>query len=421
MIGIGALVLAIGIPVAVTKYHAWQDEAAYQEQLRLARQEGLPTNAAEYAAIIRPAEPAENAALIYRRLAGTMRGYPDFSKLDLALTFHATPQTRSEAKQALVKYKSALDLADQAVVLPRCWFDRNWAMGAAVLFHEFADMKAVAKLLALRGSVAANEGRSEDAIAEAKRIFTISKHLREEPHEIARLVSESVSVIAKRSLAGWAYTHRDQPEYRLALVKSMDELPKPSLKEEHRNLLVDALSMIELCSTREGREELGLKEDDLPHGAEMIFPLLLSQSKARAEIVRAARASWAALELPPSKRKEAFETATHDLYTAMLAFPTALSIYEQLSSGNLFSRTVNRELNWEAGRQQYLALARALEGPKPPASIKTNDLLSPFDGKPISYKFDGKQIVLSVSGYMRYSPDGPTPVVLKVPPDNALK
>ena len=69
---------------------------------------------------------------------------------------------------------------------------------------------------------------------------------------------------------------------------------------------------------------------------------------------------------------------------------------------------------FEAGRQTYVALARALNTHPIPTTIRTDDLLSPFDGKPLSYKYNGKEIVIQVSG--KPGPGGKSPV-LKIPPD----
>jgi hypothetical protein len=70
---------------------------------------------------------------------------------------------------------------------------------------------------------------------------------------------------------------------------------------------------------------------------------------------------------------------------------------------------------WIAREQTYEALIRALTEKSIPKTIRTSDLKSPFDGKPISYRFDGRQIVISVS-------TGSTDVVdLRLPRDDELK
>ena len=67
---------------------------------------------------------------------------------------------------------------------------------------------------------------------------------------------------------------------------------------------------------------------------------------------------------------------------------------------------------------QYRALARILSSPQIPDSIDASDLLSPYDGKPLQYKYRNRQIVLSVSWP---TDDTGEPVRLKIPSDGVLK
>lgn len=409
------------LPLGVKLISDRRDEAAYQEQLRFARAEGQPTEGSEYVAYIRTAKPEENAAPLYARYAASVlseRGprAPDFDALDNALTFDPSAQNLDAARRELVAYRSQLELIDQATRLPRCWFDRDW-VGMATLFPEYARMKSAARVAALRGSVAAHEGRVSEAIADVRRVFAIATHAGEEPHMIARLVQEAIYGIGLKHLAAWAFVHRDRPEYAKALQAAVDAFPKPQPKEEHRGDLYDVLSMIELCSTPEGRSDLGLKEDDLPQGPERFFSLLLSKSKARIRIVSAARAKYAALDLPVAERSAAIAAATDEMGRALLAFPTAARILDLLSSGGAAFAQADRQEYWTAKRQMDIALARALQGPAIPKTMDTQDLKSPFDGKPLTYRFDGKQITIEVSD----SGAAGGPEALKFPKDDFVR
>lgn len=94
----------------------------------------------------------------------------------------------------------------------------------------------------------------------------------------------------------------------------------------------------------------------------------------------------------------------------MMAFPTASMMLFMLVDDP--KNLGQRELNWEANLQRWRGLVRALEGPRPPVKIKVDDLLSPFDGKPLEYRFDGKQMKLTVSGDTRS---------LSFPPDSVFE
>ncbi len=412
----GGVALVVAIPLCVKVYHGRQEEAAYREQLRFARAEGLPTNAAEFVALIPTAKPSENAAPLYRRLQVAVKTPPgfvtvDFAKLDRALIFDPSAKTVAEVKKQLAFYKPRLDLVDLAVQRGRCWFDRRW-QGAATLFPEYAYMNTAAKLVAMRGSLAAHEGRVADAIEDAARVGRMAFHVGEEPHANSRLVRESIYKIGLRNLAYWAFVHRGERAYGDALARTVEGFPWPDLKDEHRRDLYDVLSLVELCSTSEGRDALGLREEDVPKGAEQIFSFLLSRSKSRIKMVEAVRASWAALDRPSEERGPLLAAAKGDLYKALLAFPTAAKVYELLHGGSM-GDPPDREVAWVARHQQDEALARALQGPKIPRTLTTHDLRSPFDGKPLAYEFDGKQIRITVSG----SEEAGGPKTLKVPPD----
>lgn len=96
------------------------------------------------------------------------------------------------------------------------------------------------------------------------------------------------------------------------------------------------------------------------------------------------------------------------------AVPEAAHVYGTFSVGE--DLTIWRESMWEARRQQFVALSRALQPKVIPRSIKTEDLLSPFDGKQLRYSYDGKQIVIGVS-----RPDeDPRWIQMKIPPDAAI-
>lgn len=69
------------------------------------------------------------------------------------------------------------------------------------------------------------------------------------------------------------------------------------------------------------------------------------------------------------------------------------------------------DIEWEGSKLQYRAIARALESPQPPATIKTDDLLSPYDGTPVKYRLEDGQMVVEVSGFNARG----APFLLKVP------
>jgi|GEM_PF-1677181 len=420
-IGIAAIVvLAVGIGMIVTKVHANQDAAALDEQLRLARAEGIPTTWQEFAATIPAATPAENAAPLYRQLAAAtadLKGKPsydtDYSDLDAEVVFHTSTHVIKRAHTFLTDRKAVLELADRASKLPKCWFNRDWSQGFGTLFPEFAYMKGAAKAVAVRGALAAASHDPTAALADNREILLIGRHAGCEPFIISRLVGESVDWIAVRELSEWAFAFpAERAIYHDALVKAIAAMPRPDLKAEHSQDLSNILSLIDLSLTPEGRAKLGLHEDEVGL-LNKIAPLLLSQPKARVEIVKAEREYWEALDQPPGKMGPLLEGAARRRDTALHAFPLADKLYEMFGSED---PTSNRKPNWETEIEACKAAARALSGPAIPNEIRTSDLLSPYDGKPLTYRFDGKQIVVTVSGN---DPESRSPG-LKIPSDKAL-
>jgi hypothetical protein len=412
--------VVLGAILIPRKLSAARDEAAFQAQLRLARAEGIPTNWREFAATIPTATPSENAAPLYRALKPHHKDLlsgnkKDTGTVDVQLIFHPSVTSEADASAVLANNKVALDIIDKAVKRPKCWFDRDWSIGAAaVLMPELADMKGAARLLALRGSLSATHGDVNAAIADAKRVFVIAGHAGQEGTQISHLVQEGIYDIGVRNLAYWAFTHQDNPAYRLAFKVALDNFPKPNLKQEYRDELFGILSMIDLCATKEGRAELGLREEDIG-AAEKIMPLLTSQSKARIRIVQAEREYWSALDRPLKERAELIDKIRLELNMAFISFPTAANVYWNLSSGE--DGAVIREPLWQGKVMRYKVLLRALQISKtPPRKIDTSHLLSPFDGKPVTYTFDGKQIVISTSS----SEADSKPTQLKIPPDKAI-
>lgn len=404
---LGTVAVLIAATIAVLKFRASKDEGAFQEQLQLARSEGIPTSATEFKALIKPATPAENAAPLYRKLRDllsqqekerTRTKSPSVSASELAtaVTFHPSGQNMAKAKALLAQNRDELALIDQAVLRPRCWFDRDWSLGPATLFPELHIIRKGAELVGLRGAVAAASNDSKAAIEDTQRIFVMSRHVGEEPQHISRFLQDFIYRTGLSKLAGWTFVHRDQPLYKKELEKALGELPRPNLREENSEDLYSTLTLIELCSTPEGREKLGLREEDIGK-IESLMPLIASRAKAKVGIVKAERAYWAALALPRKGRNELLMKAKSDLFAALSAYPTALNVYSNLSSsepGDSEDGATAHEEIWEETKLRYTALLRAFAGKEIAKSIKTSDLLNPSDGKPIKYFFTHGRITI---------------------------
>ena len=409
---VGVLALILSGSWALHVFVVKRDDDAFREQVRLARAEGLPTTAAEFAATIRPAIESENAAPYYRELAPSIRPLRKIREIDIALLRHPSPKTVATARGHRNEARPALAIIDRATALPRCWFDRRWSDGAATLMPEYADMRSAAMVLALRGSMAAKNGDSKSALKNAKEILNLSWHAGEEGTSISAIASQTIYSTALHEIADWCVLYPRRDDYRKGLAAALAAFPRPDIRRENRNALIDALSIVELCSNEAGRRKLGIRDDDRPSPEVIYTSAFRSRPKAKIQIVKAGRKLWAALLLPRQQRASALSDAGQSLDDAMNAFPVPWSI-GAFTLGNV-DEVQARLDNWEATKLEYAAVLRALGKGGVAYSIKIDDLKSPFDANPLTYLFDGTQIRIGVSHGAHQEP-----TMLTVPPDES--
>ncbi len=366
-----------------------------KEQLRLAWADGLATNAEELESTIPTAKDEENAAPFYRRMRGAASGFQRTELVDLDLIFNPIPKSVADAEAHLTTNRAVLDLADQAIRLPICWFKRNWRPGAALWFPESMDMRAAARLVALRGSRAAHRGDAVEAIRNANEMFAIARHVEFEPFRMNG--QETVYRLGVRELAFWAYTHPDQPVYRDALRRALDSFPRPDLKAERRGDLFILLSVLDLSESQEGLRSLGFKADDMPPPVAYLPALVIGKTSARLTFIKQERARRAAIDLPPAQREAVFDDVTEKERRASYAFPAIRQMFS-IEDGGLFqSDELNdREVNWKAGIAEYEFLLKLLSLPQAPRSGTAEGIVSPYDGTPLTFSFDGRRLAIAV-------------------------
>ncbi len=394
--------IALLILVGGTKYRSYLHEGELDEQLRLAWEEGIPTNADQFASLIRKGDPSQNAGPYYTKLVGKLP-WPSWPWLELE-ELMATPNSRTiaNAKAQLQARAADFALVEAAVKLPDCWIDVDWKQAAALVISEGAVIRSLGGCLALRAAVAATEGKSKAAIQDIERIFKLAEHARVLPQFWGQNASEAIYRMGLSQLAHWSYSN---PEFLPALTKAVSHYPAFNFKRERAGALFYELSAAELSMTPEGRRLLGANPGDF-RLEDYVYPVVLSQTGAKIAMIRAERKLWATRHLPWSQREAVLRDVEELVERASLAFPILGHQLEVLGDDGY---PESRPENWESRRLQYLALTRALAAGKPSKAIKTSDLLSPFDGEPLTYAFDGKQIVIGVSRVPR------TPLELKVP------
>ena len=351
------IIFALGVPLCLHFYNDFRQQAELDEQIRLAKSEGIPVTAADYAAAIPPATEAENAAPIYRQIQQLVRGD---KKVREALDEIRAKHTIAEQRFVLLGVSEVGKLLDEATDKPQCWFDRDWRKGMAVLMPEYATMKQGARVLLLRGTISAADNKADQAMADALRALIIAKHSREEGSTIGALVSDSIIEMTLSSLAAWSTQHPDQPQYRATFDETLTAWPRPDLRRELRDSLMNHLSIIELCATPAGRHELGLRDEDASK-LDRIMPIFLNQQRAKVEIVKAERDYWRAISGEKVDEK-AVKAAVEARDKAMIAFPTALDISTKLTGSEDGSdQAVARLRGWKERKERFIALGKGLK------------------------------------------------------------
>ncbi|HVL39373.1 MAG TPA: hypothetical protein VM328_08295 [Fimbriimonadaceae bacterium] len=385
--------MVVAVCVAVTPF-AWRKfrdmrlEAEFQEQIRLARAEGIPTTAAEFAATIKPASREENAAPFYRLLKERrpkgLLGHSDF----LDLLFRPNPQIIQRAKGIVAANQETIKLLEEASSRPRCWFDRDWSEGFALLFPEFAHMKEASRLLWTRGSIAAAEGRVADAIQDAWRMHRVARHAGEEPVMIGRLVMIAIHVMALEALARWGF-QSGNPRYAEELERMAKSLPPVDRKAEQSAELFAYLIAFEMERSSKGPRLLGVDEPDF---LEKLKALRLNPALGKVQYVRAFRRLWAALDLPEGQRSPEFKSALNQIAAALEHFP----MVSQLTAHLVPEELEMQSRAGEVARVVYLAAARALRDPASRRKPDLSGLVSPYDKSPVRYSYDGTRMTIEV-------------------------
>lgn len=363
-----------------------KQDADLKREFDLAQKAGFAIHANDYRKAVAPAEPAENAAEFYRRKSGEKT----VNTLILTdLLANPTGANLSEAKQLIAEHKDGLlHAVDLAAARPRCWFDRHWEDGYAVLFPEYAKMKNMAQLAAVRGTVAASEGRVDDALSDFRAINQMASHVEEEPVAIGLLVGQAIRNIGARAICTWDIQHPD-PKYVSALKTAVENWPVNDYRKGYALELYWTTDILQWGSTKEGREKLGLPESEVSPMEGKVPPPL--QKAALIKIIRAYREPY---EVDPTDYRKAdavLHESMMEIYTAGLAFPTGAKIMESLSGDN---NTFLLPLNDQSSKLVFMAILRALEQPSIPKTLDLSDLKSPYDGSPVTYAYDGQRITI---------------------------
>lgn len=150
----------------------------YAETERELRAEGIPTRLADILGT--PPAPAQNAAVIYRRLSNNLyTPSPDeIHATEITLSSgKAQPADWSAARRFLAQHPDVVALSEAAACRPLCVVPRkDTGDPAGILLPELASMRRAARIVTIRSMVLAADGKPLDAVREETLGFHIAGH-----------------------------------------------------------------------------------------------------------------------------------------------------------------------------------------------------------------------------------------------------
>ncbi len=390
-LGLSAVLLAVGATLFALKGSAPAPlaQTPLEKELALARKDGIPTTAAEFRATIKVPAQKDNAAQFYRVL-NRMRPSPrDISSFIWSLNWDPAPEALESARAKLKEHQNWLDLGDQITKRPAFWMDRKWEDGHAVLYPEYAQGRSLAQLLLLRGTLKAREGDVAGESSDARGALRIASHFESETTSISKKVSDSITQIVLHRVTEWAFRQRDNSTYPALLDEILRRWRRPDLRAEVRLDLYQGLLLMDQARTKEGREKIGLIEEDRSP-LDDIFPELSGQSveAGKTRFAKGFRQYWKALK--PLNQEQA-TAATFEMMSGLMSVPTAVKVVENLNPD--FDES-DRIATLEGRRMVHAVFVKAARATYPKL-LDTSKFISPIDGKPVRYFYDGTELKIS--------------------------
>ena len=242
-----AVIAACGIGVLIA-YRSFMGDGdigpgTLAAEEKAARAEGLPLEIEELLAKP-PSDSNLNAAPVYREIGPLVRGKQPSNELFQA---HGNLQkgTASAHEVALIRAElsakaSLLSRAIEASKRPSCVFERNWSLGPSMLLPEYADLKAVTKLLNSKAILASRAGRFEESEEALAASFRIGGHTGAEPLLIAYLVQISIDNQALAALETILDQNPSDPRVVAMAKRLLATLPK---KPDFRRAVLAEIAM----------------------------------------------------------------------------------------------------------------------------------------------------------------------------------
>jgi hypothetical protein len=320
---------------------------------------------------------------------------PDAFDVWFKLEEQPSPAAIRDASRLLKLAEPIFELLEKATRKPRCWFNFNWSNGPFQRTPEYYDLRRFSQLLKLKSLVEACQGSQNDVANCLHEIFVIADHANQDG--TVEGMSESMRIYESglKDLGLICIQHPNVVEYQRELTRALSNQPKPDVHRLVRMRLWTYTTAMDWSDTEDGRKRMGFARSFDVDRANQLFSLVRSKSQARISVVKAIRDFWGAINLPQPQRSLAMAEADKRRDEALRAFPWLVNTYASEGYGY---DTMTLEA-FQSLQLVYKAVLRAVSSGTVATTIKTSDLLSPFDGSPLSYKFDGKEVTIVATSY----------------------
>ncbi len=177
-------------------------------ELEAIRQRGEPLTMAELAPP--PVPDNQNAALAYERAYKTLKKLPWTGGMEWnPTTIHGglkkplSPQQVSLIRRCVLQQcRPAIEMTRQASRLPLYRSSMNWSQSATTLeFTQLAPLRELARLMNAAAIQEAQDGQTEQAIADVGVIYYLGEHIASDPVLVPLLVSVAINNMGHDALA----------------------------------------------------------------------------------------------------------------------------------------------------------------------------------------------------------------------------
>ena len=200
LLGAGAAALVTGLALVI---FTRTKSADYEQKVAQAKADGFPFEGRDLVPEFEYPE-SENGAQYISVLQAVRNGISFTDQLrGEGLVVHATKGVLTESEWAEVEthiqeYEPVLTRLEDAARSPYCYFEKDWDHGMSVLFAELAPIKGSVRPMLARARVRLMRGDVEGAREDLSTVQAVARHVGDQPHLIALLVSLALDSMVLR-------------------------------------------------------------------------------------------------------------------------------------------------------------------------------------------------------------------------------